>query len=160
MKVIYLLIFIFKIVEDALSTLRLIVVSNGKKKFGAVLQVIIAVIWVLVTGSVISNINEDFFKIVVFALGSFVGSYLGSILEEKIALGTNMFTFSISKNNVLRVLKKLDGFLVLKLYGYDNKVICLVAAPRKNTTFIINEIKSVENTDVLVQKIKVGSDLV
>ena len=59
-----------------------------------------------------------------------------------------------------RVLKKLDGFLVLKLYGYDNKVICLVAAPRKNTTFIINEIKSVENTDVLVQKIKVGSDLV
>ena len=121
---------------------------------------IIAVIWVLVTGSVISNINEDFFKIVVFALGSFVGSYLGSILEEKIALGTNMFTFSISKNNVLRVLKKLDGFLVLKLYGYDNKVICLVAAPRKNTTFIINEIKSVENTDVLVQKIKVGSDLV
>ncbi len=146
--------------EDALSTLRLIVVSNGKKKFGAVLQVIIAVIWVLVTGSVISNINEDFFKIVVFALGSFVGSYLGSILEEKIALGTNMFTFSISKNNVLRVLKKLDGFLVLKLYGYDNKVICLVAAPRKNTTFIINEIKSVENTDVLVQKIKVGSDLV
>ena len=160
MKVIYLLIFIFKIVEDALSTLRLIVVSNGKKKFGAILQVIIAVIWVLVTGSVISNINEDFFKIVVFALGSFVGSYLGSILEEKIALGTNMFTFSISKNNVLRVLKKLDGFLVLKLYGYDNKVICLVAAPRKNTTFIINEIKSVENTDVLVQKIKVGSDLV
>ena len=146
--------------EDALSTLRLIVVSNGKKKFGAVLQVIIAVIWVLVTGSVISNINEDFFKIVVFALGSFVGSYLGSILEEKIALGTNMYTFSISKNNVLRDLKKLDGFLVLKLDGYDNKVICLVAAPRKNTTFIINEIKSVENTDVLVQKIKVGSDLV
>ena len=160
MKVIYLLIFIFKIVENALSTLRLIVVSNGKKKFGAILQVIIAVIWVLVTGSVISNINEDFFKIVVFALGSFVGSYLGSILEEKIALGTNMFTFSISKDNVLKVLKRLDGFLILKLYGYDDKVICLVAAPRRDTTFIINEIKSVENTDVFVQKIKVGSDLV
>ena len=31
-------IFIFKIIEDALGTLRIIVVSNGKKKLGAVLH--------------------------------------------------------------------------------------------------------------------------
>lgn len=80
---IYIAIFFSKILENALSTLRLIVVSNGKKKLGALLQGIIALIWIFVTGVVIININKDIFKIIFFCLGSLVGSYLGSILEEK-----------------------------------------------------------------------------
>ena len=41
----YLLIFISKIIENALATLRLIVVANGKKILGAVLQFCIALVW-------------------------------------------------------------------------------------------------------------------
>ena len=48
---VYLSIFIFKIIEDALATLRLIVVSNGKKVFGAILQFIVTLIWIILTGN-------------------------------------------------------------------------------------------------------------
>ena len=48
---VYLAIFGFKIIEDALATLRLIVVSNGKKKLGAILQFVVTLIWIILTGT-------------------------------------------------------------------------------------------------------------
>ena len=59
---VYFLIFVFKIIEDALATLRLIVVSNGKKVFGAVLQFVVTLIWLVLTGTVLLGIREDIFK--------------------------------------------------------------------------------------------------
>ena len=84
---IYCAIFISKVIENALGTLRLIVVANGKKGLGALLQFIIALVWIFSTGAVLANINQDPFKIIVFALGSYVGSYVGGYIEEKMALG-------------------------------------------------------------------------
>ena len=85
---IYLYIFISKILENTLATLRIIVVANGKKKLGALLQGMVATLWILVIGIIVTNINKDIFKIICFITGSIVGSYTGSVLEEKIALGT------------------------------------------------------------------------
>lgn len=65
---IYIGIFISKILENTLSTLRIIVVSNGKKKLGAILQGIVALIWIFVTGVVIININKDIFKVIFFVI--------------------------------------------------------------------------------------------
>ena len=79
----YICIFISKIIENTLSTLRLILVSKGKKKIGALLQGLVASIWVLSTGIVIIDINKDIYKIIFFVLGSIIGSYLGSSIEEK-----------------------------------------------------------------------------
>ena len=55
----YFIIFISKIIENTLSTLRLIVVAKGKKIFGAILQFIIAFVWVITTGIVVVNIKDD-----------------------------------------------------------------------------------------------------
>ena len=81
---IYIIIFVSKVLELTLSTLRLILVTKGKKKIGALLQGIVALIWIFVTGVVIIDIKKDVFKIVFFILGSTVGSYLGSLIEEKL----------------------------------------------------------------------------
>lgn len=80
----YICIFISKIIENTLSTLRLILVSKGKKKIGALLQGLVASIWVISTGIVIIDINKDIYKIIFFVLGSIIGSYLGSSIEERI----------------------------------------------------------------------------
>ena len=90
----YIIIFILKILENALGTLRLIIVSNGKKVEGAVLNFLLSVVWVISTSMVV--IDNNIYKILVFAFGSLIGSYVGSVLEEKIALGNNML-FIISK---------------------------------------------------------------
>jgi len=79
----YIIIFISKILETMIGTLRLIVVANGKKILGAILQGIISLIWIIVTGMVIIDLNKSIPKIIVFCIGCIVGSYLGSLIEEK-----------------------------------------------------------------------------
>lgn len=44
----------------------------------------IAFVWIFSAGLVLKNINTDPYKIVFFCLGSIIGSYLGSIIEERL----------------------------------------------------------------------------
>lgn len=157
MKLIYLGIFIFKIIEDALATLRLIVVSNGKKGFGAILQFICTVIWIILTGNVLINFMKDIYKIISFSLGSLVGSYLGNIIEEKIALGTN--------NLIIKIKDSLISSLIFKL-KYQNinfikiENILIITTSRKKTPHIIKIIKSIDNNAIIIsEKVKVFSGL-
>ena len=61
---IYILIFTFKVLENSLGTLRMILIANGKKQIGAILQLVISLIWILSTSMVITNIIKDYFKII------------------------------------------------------------------------------------------------
>ena len=147
-------IFIFKIIEDALGTLRIIVVSNGKKKLGAFLHFANAIVWVAVTGTVITNINEDPLKIVFFALGSLVGSYFGSFLEEKIALGTNIIMTETSNINAERIIINLPKYKITKI-NQINKTLIMITCPRKKTSDVINLIKTIDkNCNIITEKVK------
>ena len=134
---IYLVIFTSKIIENAVSTLRIIVVANGKKKIGAILQGVVGLTWIIVTGLVIVDINKDIFKVIVFALGSMVGSYLGSIIEEKIALGTIKLICVVkdTKENIIK--DKLNKYQIITLNEKSNKYsILIIILKRKDTNKI------------------------
>lgn len=138
----YFFIFISKITENALGTLRLILVANGKKILGAILQFLIALVWVYTTGAVLNNIKEDFFKVVVFAVGSFVGSYVGSIIEEKIALGSNLLIVISSLEASPKIIKELrDKEFTVNVLNNENKNIFMVVVPRKKREIIMKTIK-------------------
>ena len=79
----YIIILIAKILENTLSTLRIILIANRKKLIGALLQGIIVTLWIITAGIVIIDLQKDILKIVFFVLGSIIGSYLGSSIEEK-----------------------------------------------------------------------------
>ena len=146
---IYIGIFISKILENTLSTLRIIVVSNGKKKLGAILQGIVAIIWIFVTGVVIININKDIFKIVSFVIGSIVGSYLGSLLEEKIALGTNLVIIKSNKLDELKYIFKSYNIIIKDNY-------LLFSAKRKDTKDIVSKVSNIDNNSkIILEKIKI-----
>lgn len=146
--VLYFGIFLFKIIEDALSTLRLIVVSNGKKVFGAILQFIVTIIWVILTGSVLINFMEDVYKIIAFSLGALVGSYLGSFLEEKIALGTNGFIIKLkkSKTNYLKEILRSKNISYMDL----NDEVSLITSPRKMNKNIVKCVKKIDSNAIIV----------
>ncbi len=158
---IYIGIFVFKIIEDALGTLRIIVVSNGKKILGAVLQFIIALIWVVVTGTVITNVHEDPWKILFFALGSLVGSYFGSALEEKIALGNIVLMVEVEKQiarPLIGRLKKAHFKVNGVIENKDDKVLLMVSAPRKKAEEVTKIIRAFDDKAfIFTEKVKVVS---
>ncbi len=148
----YFIIFISKIIENTLSTLRLIVVAKGKKMFGAILQFIIAFVWVITTGIVVVNIKDDPLKVVFFALGSLIGSYLGSFIEEKIALGEDMLTVITNDNSSDKIIEKLSSYNypVYKLKSENkNTFILLVMSQKKNRSKIINIIKKIDRNSLI-----------
>lgn len=149
---IYLYIFISKILENTLATLRIIVVANGKKKLGALLQGMVATLWILVIGIIVTNINKDIFKIICFITGSIVGSYTGSVLEEKIALGNILI---IIKSNNINIIKK--HYKNEKIATFNN-YICFITKRRK----IKKVIKEITNLDkeckIITERIKINYD--
>lgn len=149
---IYLAIFISKIIENALATLRLIVVSNGKKKMGAILQGLVALIWVLIAGIVIIDINKDIFKIIFFCLGSLVGSYLGSVLEEKIALGTNMILAVIDNRYINIILNKLSHYKLSIINVNNQNTIIMVVCRRRQTYFINSVIHNIDKSSIITNQ--------
>jgi len=145
---IYFFIFISKIIENAISTLRLILVSNGKKFLGAILNLIISLIWIISTSLVIVDIQNDYFKIIVFALGSFLGSYVGSFMEEKIAIGSNML-FTITKNE-FEIKNELDK---LNYNSYViNDDILIIMVNRKKRRYVLDIIKNIDNEAIIISE--------
>lgn len=148
----YILIFIFKVIENTLSTLRVILVANGKKLFSSVLQGIISIIWVISAGIVIININEDILKILFFALGSSVGSYIGSLIEEKMALGSSLITAIISddkSNLILRTLRK-KGYIANILNCNNKERTITIMVLRKNINKVSYIIKTIDNNSIII----------
>lgn len=153
---IYIFIFISKIIENALATLRLIVVANGKKLLGAFLNGIIAIIWLFVTGIVIINVKEDPIKIIIFCLGSIVGSYLGSLIEEKIAMGTNMLICVVNSMYESFVKERLNNYQITTLCEKDkNHSILFITLKRKEIYKTSKIIKSIDtNANIISEKVK------
>lgn len=152
---IYFLIFAFKVIENTLSTLRIIVVANGKKIIGAILQGIISIVWVISTSLVVINIQKDPLKILAFTSGALIGSYIGSIIEEKLALGTNIITTIINKNlteKIIYALKKQKHEAII-LNGkniYEQKNILLIIVKRKQNQNIIKLIKNIDESAKII----------
>ena len=140
---IYIIIFILKILENALGTLRLIIVSNGKKIEGAILNFLLSVVWVMSTSMVV--IDNNIYKILVFAFGSLIGSYLGSVLEEKIALGNNMLLVVSKKINSIQKELNCDTYPI-------NKDILVIMTSRKKRKDVIDLILNIDNQAKIISE--------
>ena len=147
---IYLAIFFSKIIENAVGTLRLIVVANGKKKLGALLQGVVALVWIFGTGIVIVDINKDIFKIVIFVIGSIVGSYLGSVIEEKIALGSNMLICVTKENYEKTIKEKLNNYQITTICEKNNNYSVLLNLLKRKEISKISKILRRIDKDIII----------
>jgi len=150
---IYIFIFLSKIVENAISTLRLILVSNGKKTLGAILNFIISIIWIISTGLVVVDFKDPF-KIIVFALGSFLGSFIGSLMEEKIAIGSNML-YTITSVEKTEIIKNKLNELNYNTYilNSNDKNILLIMVARKNRKQVLDIIRNIDNEAIIISEV-------
>ena len=146
----YFLIFILKVIENAIGTLRMIFVSNGRKYFAALLQLLCSLIWAISTSMVVINILEEPLKVIFFALGCSFGSYLGSILEEKLALGTNM-VICITGLDIMDEIR-LSGYSLTstKGTGFGTKNIIFIITPRRKKRKLIQILKKLDSSAFII----------
>lgn len=82
----YLLIFVARVFDVSLSTIRMLLLVRGRKYPAAAVGFLEASIYIAALSRVLQNVNDPL-KILAYGLGFASGSLLGSAIEEKLAIG-------------------------------------------------------------------------
>ncbi len=128
------LIFLSRVVDVSIGTIRIIFISRGWKLISAGLGFIEVFIWVLAISQIMKNLDNTW-AYFAYAIGFSCGTYVGMFIEEKIAVGTVLFHV-ITKKPAPKLIKELqesDAKLTsIKAKGEDGPVdIIYVVAKRK-----------------------------
>jgi uncharacterized protein YebE (UPF0316 family) len=81
-----LLIFMARVADVSINTLRFMFMMNGKKNIVPILGFFEALIWLLAIGQIFQNIANPL-SYLAYAGGFAMGNYVGMTLDEKLALG-------------------------------------------------------------------------
>ncbi|MEY2704628.1 MAG: hypothetical protein RL407_690 [Bacteroidota bacterium] len=81
-----LLIFVARVADVSINTLRIMFMMNGKKNIVPILGFFEALIWLLAIGQIFQNVDNPL-SYLAYAGGFATGTYVGMTLDEKLALG-------------------------------------------------------------------------
>ncbi|MFH1851520.1 MAG: DUF2179 domain-containing protein [Candidatus Neomarinimicrobiota bacterium] len=81
-----LLIFLARILDVSIGTVRIIFVSRGLKMMAAFLGFVEVLIWISVIGQVLQNLTNPV-TYIAYAAGFATGNYIGILIEQRISIG-------------------------------------------------------------------------
>jgi len=146
-----LIIFVLRLIDQALTTIRGLVVSKNPF-LGAFIGLVESAIWIIVVSQVINDIDEPIL-IFGYALGFAAGTVLGSYIERFIGIGSTVVrVFSPSNSPSVANALREQNFMVTVINGEgrDGPVtICWCIVPRRKVSKVLTVIKTV-NPDAYV----------
>jgi len=139
----YIIIFIAKIIEVTIGVLRMVLITKGERKLATVIAFFEIVIWLLVVSTVLVDITEDPFKVLAYAAGFAFGQMFGSLLEDKIALGNIRVEIIADEDIGIELANHLRdnkfGVTTIEASGMTHKkMIIFLYAARKQMKNILN----------------------
>lgn len=120
------LIFLLRVSDMTLDTLRVLVVMRGKKGLAWLLGFFQAAIFVLAISSVLSNLDNPL-NVVGYAAGFGTGNVVGMLIEERLAIGHILVTIMSPRlgTAIAEQLRK-EGYAVTEIpHGKDGMVTML-----------------------------------
>lgn len=84
--VIPLFIFLARICDVSISTIRVMFVLSGRRSIAPIIGFFEALIWLIAIGQILQNVSSVT-SYIAYAAGFATGTYVGMYIEEKIALG-------------------------------------------------------------------------
>lgn len=130
-----LLIFVLRTLDVGISTVRIVLLGRGKRGLAAGLGFVEAIVWVVAVARVLDGIDDPA-RMVAFAAGFAMGTYLGSLVEEWLAIGQALVRVvaPIDSPSVAPELRELGfGATVFNGDGMDGEVrltFCVVERKR------------------------------
>lgn len=151
---IYLAILIVKIIEVSIATTRIVLITRGERLLGAVLGFFEVIIWIILVSTVLSNVTEDPFKVVVYAVGFAVGNYVGSMVEQKLAIGNIRVEAIVTEEQgaLLADSIRKKGYAVTVIEGegmQQTRNVLLMNIRRKDYQQVVALIRSIQE-DVVI----------
>ena len=111
-------VFMARIVDVSVGTIRIISIVNGRIKTAFVLGFIEVSIWLLVISTVLGKINESPIIAIFYALGYASGNVVGIVIEKRISLGNSLLRIiSLEKGLELATEFRRLGFQVMTFDG-------------------------------------------
>jgi uncharacterized protein YebE (UPF0316 family) len=143
-----------KALEVALDTLRMILVAKGYRREATALAFTKTMLWVFVASRVIMGLAAAPIKGIVYSTGYAIGVYLGSRLENYIALGRVLIQAIVSKDNSENLIEDLRrkgyGVTIMEAKGRDSdKQVLMIFANRKGKDEISADIHKHDNTAMI-----------
>jgi uncharacterized protein YebE (UPF0316 family) len=80
------LIFLARIFDVSLGTIRVIFISKGIRYLAPIIGFFEVIIWLLAIGQIMNNLT-NFVAYIAYGAGFAAGTYIGMVIEEKISLG-------------------------------------------------------------------------
>lgn len=139
------LIFVLRIADVSIGTIRIIFVARGNRIIAPLLGFFEVFIWVLAISNIIQHL-DNWFNYFAYAGGFATGNYVGMRIEERLAVGVSLIRI-ITKKELPSLSAKLNekGYPTTLLDGHgrdDDVSIIYTIVKRKNLPEITELIRS------------------
>ena len=141
------IIFLSRIVDVSIGTLRIVFISRGKKYLAPVLGFFEVLIWIVV----VSKVMQDAVGLpayIGYAAGFAMGNYIGMLIEEKLAMGIVVIRI-ITAQAAMDLRKALTdegfGITAIDAEGAKGKVdVIFTTVPRQDLPVVVSVIKRIQ----------------
>ncbi|MEM1484006.1 DUF5698 domain-containing protein [Oscillospiraceae bacterium PP1C4] len=158
----YFFIFFGKILEVAVSTVRIVLINRGERLKGSIIAIFEISLWLLITGTVLTGFQEDIMRCFVFAIAFAIGNYLGSWMEDKLAFGlcsVQVIVPECSVSHELAAKLRENQFAVTTIKGKGkegDRELMILHIKRKRIPQAVEIIKcNLENAVIIVNDSKI-----
>ena len=144
-----------KIVEISIQSLKTVMMVKGQRAKAAMLGFIECMIWGLVISTLVPTLGNNIALLVFYCGGYALGLFIGSTIENKIAIGTsNLELIANDKSTELitTYLKENNrGYTVFEGHGSIDKMnMIFIVLSRKETPKVLKEIRKCCDNKVFV----------
>jgi uncharacterized protein YebE (UPF0316 family) len=144
-----LLIFVMRITDVSMGTVRTTMIMRGQRKYAAMIGFVEVSIWVVAISRVMTHL-DTIWNIFAYSGGFAMGTLLGMYIEDKLAIGhSNIQIISLTKGPVIADMLRDNGYGATEMVaeGRSGPVsIITVVAPRKQVANVIRLINEIDAT--------------
>jgi len=145
--IIPLLIFLARVIDVTMGTLRIIFVSKGMKYTAPLIGFFEILVWLMAISQIMQNLT-NVFNYFAYAGGFALGTFLGIYLEDKLAMGyTGVILMTNKKPEEIIGKLELSGHDVTVVDmkgGTTSKTMIFLIAPRKKLRGMIKVLREVD----------------
>lgn len=144
-----------KIIEISIQSLKTCMMVKGQRLKAAGLGFVECMIWGLVISTIIGTLGDNLLLLLFYGCGYATGLFLGSTIENKIALGTSSLELIANEKNTVKITEFLKehnkGYTVFEGRGSTDRMnMIFIVLARKETPQMLKEIRKLCDNKVFV----------